>query len=120
MVGEKSEGFDAPDEAGGPGFLGGERRAPKGENLRALVDALEAFLGFGDRFDRRNPEILDKGRVQRDANALPAVFHAKDGAGHGATKAKIFLAERRFKKAVGLGGRKEVDKRFDADGYGLF
>ena len=59
-VGEgESEGFDAPDEAGGPGFLGGERGAPEGENLRALVDAFETFLGFGDRFDRRNPKIFD-------------------------------------------------------------
>src|SRR6266700_502480 len=115
-----SEGFDAPDEAGGPGFLGGERGAPEGENLRALVDAFETFLGFGDRFDRRNPKIFDEGRMQRDADALPAVFHAQDGAGHGTTEAKIFLAEGRFKKAVGLGGGKEIDDRFDADAHGLF
>lgn len=120
-VGEgESEGFDAPDEAGGPGFLGGERRTPEGENLRALVDAFETFLGFGDRFDRRNPKIFDEGRVQGDANALPAVFHAQDGAGHGTTEAKVFLAERRFKKAVGFRGGKKIDDRFDADGHGLF
>ena len=27
---EKLEGFDAPDKAGGPGFLRGERGAPEG------------------------------------------------------------------------------------------
>lgn len=27
------ESFDAPDQAGGPGFLSGERGAPEGENL---------------------------------------------------------------------------------------
>ena len=112
----ESKGFDAPDEAGGPGLLGGEGRVPDGEDLGTLVDALEAFLGLGDRFDRRDPEFLDKRRVQRDADALPPVLHAQDGAGHRAAEAKTFFAEGRFEKAVGLGGREEIDHRFDADG----
>src|SRR5438445_13863403 len=110
---EESESFDAPDKARGPGFLGGERRAPEGENLRALVNAFEPFLGFGNRLDGGNPELFDEGRVQGDADALPAVFHAQDGARHGTTKAKIFLAEGRFKKTVRLCGRKEIDDRLD-------
>src|SRR5947207_1393470 len=48
--GGESEGFDAPGEASGPGLLGGKRRAPAGEDLRALIDALESFVGFGDRY----------------------------------------------------------------------
>ncbi len=90
---------------GGPGFGGGEGGAPEGENLRALVDALEAFFGFGDGFDGSDPELLDKRSVQGDAEALPAVFHAQDGAGQYATEAKILAAGGRFKEAVGLGGR---------------
>src|SRR5207302_7759741 len=62
--GGESEGFDAPDEASGPGLLGGERRAPDGEDLRALIDALETFLGFGNRFNRGDPEIFDERSVQ--------------------------------------------------------
>src|SRR5207245_214562 len=102
-----------------PGFLCGERRAPDGENLRALVDALKTLLGLGDCFNRRNPEILDERSMQRNADALPAVFHPQDWAGHATTEAKILFAERSFKKAVGLRGRKEIDNRLDADGYGL-
>src|SRR5262249_1001726 len=48
--------FEAPDEPRGPDFLGGERRPPDGKNLRALVDPLEAFFGFGDGFNGRDPE----------------------------------------------------------------
>src|ERR1700704_4487412 len=104
----KSEGFDAPDEAGGPGFLGGERGAPEGENLGALVDALEALLGFGDGFDRGDPELLGCRGVQGNADALPAVFHAQDGTGQRATESKIVAAGGSIEEAVGLwgGGRK--------------
>src|SRR5438552_1846706 len=116
---EKSKGFDAPDEPGHPGFLCAERRAPDGQNLRTLINALETFLGFRDRFDRRNPELLDERRVQRDADALPAVFHAQDGTGQRTTEAKMVAARRRLKEAVGFGGRKKIDDRFDAHGQRL-
>ena len=75
------EGFDAPEEVGGPGFGGGEGRAPEGENLRALVDALKTFFGFGNGFDGGNPELLGAWRVERDADALPAVFDAEGRTG---------------------------------------
>src|SRR5713226_10145445 len=104
-LGVRSKGFNAPDEAGGPGFLGGQRGTPEGEDLRALVDALETFLGFGDRFDGGDPKLFDERSVQGDADALPAVFHAQDGAGQYATETKIVAAGGRFKEAVGLGGR---------------
>src|SRR5216683_7468047 len=116
----ESEGFDAPDEAGGPGFLGGERGAPEGEDLRALVDALETFLGFGNGFDGGDPEFFDERRVQRDADALPAIFHAQNRAGQRAAEAKIFLAGGGFEETVRLGGGKEIDDGFDADGHRVF
>jgi len=79
--GGELKGFDAADEAGGPGFLGGEGGAPDGEDLGALVDALEAFFGFGDGFDGGDPELFGCGSVKGDAHALPAIFHAQDRAG---------------------------------------
>src|SRR5260370_1931206 len=71
--GANSERFDAPDEADGPGLLGGEAGVPDGENLRALIDALETFLGFGNRFNWRDPELLRPQRMERTPCALPAV-----------------------------------------------
>ena len=50
------ERLEAPDKAGGPGFLRGEVGAPDGKNLRTLVDAFETFLGLGNRLNRRNPK----------------------------------------------------------------
>src|SRR6267378_5452432 len=120
MSDRKSERFNAPDEAGGPGFLGGERGAPEGEDLGALIDALEALFGFGDGFDGRDPELLGCWSVQDNADALPAVFHAQDGTGQHAAEAKIVAAGGRFKEAVRLGGRQEIDDGLDANGYGLF
>jgi hypothetical protein len=38
--------LDAPDQANRPGFFGGEIEFPDGHDLRALVNALEAFFGF--------------------------------------------------------------------------
>src|SRR5580692_12290456 len=92
---------------------------PNGENLGALVNALEAFLGFGNRLDRSDPKFHCAGRVKSDADALPAVFHAKQRAGQRSAEAKIFGPLRCFKKAVGLGGSEEIDDRFDADGDGF-
>src|SRR5580704_14367334 len=112
----RSEGFDAPDEAGEPGLLCGEGGLPDGEDLGTLVDALEAFFGFGDGFNRSYPKFLRAGGVKSDANALPAVFHAEHWAGERAAEAKILRTFGRFKKAVGLGGSEEVDNRFDANG----
>jgi hypothetical protein len=38
--------------------------------LGALVDALEAFLGFGDCFDGGDPEFFDERGVQGEADAF--------------------------------------------------
>jgi hypothetical protein len=66
--------------------LGGEQGAPEGEDLGALVDALETFLGFGNRSDRGDPELLE---------------------------AKIVTACRRFEEAVRLCGREKIDDRLE-------
>ena len=50
---------------------------PDGKDLGALVDALETFLGFGNRFNWSDPEFFCAWRMQSDAYALPAIFHAK-------------------------------------------
>ena len=52
---------------------------PDGEDLRTLVNALETFLGFGDRLDGRDPEFFDKRRVDHPLdeiveNLLRALF----------------------------------------------
>ncbi len=94
--------------------LGGERGAPEGKDLGALVDALEAFFGFGDGFDGGDPEFFDERGVKGHTDALPAVFHAQDGAGERAAEAKILLPGGRFEEAVGLRGGEEIDYRFDA------
>ena len=93
---------------------------PDGENLGTLVDTLETFLGFGNRFNRSYPEFLCAGRVKRDADALPAVFHAKQRGGQNAAEAKVLRPLGRFEKTVGLGGGEKIDDGFDADGYGRF
>ena len=111
-----SEGFDAPDEAGKPRFLRGERWMPDGEDLGTLIDALETFFGFGDGFNRSYPKFFSAGRVKSDADALPAVLHAEHRAGECAAEAEILRTLGRFKKTVGLGRSEEVDDRFDANG----
>src|SRR5260370_40321551 len=85
----RSKRFDAPEEVGGPGFGGGEGGAPEGKNLRALVDALEPFLGFGNGFDGGNPELLGARGVERDADALPAVFDAEGRTRQAAAQSQI-------------------------------
>src|SRR6266700_482999 len=115
-----SERFETPDEAGGPHFLRCQRRAPDREDLRALVDALEAFFGFGNGLNRRDPESFGQRRVQRRANSLPAVFHAQDGRRERAVEAKIRMAAGSFKEAVRLGGRQKVDNGFNSNGHRLF
>ena len=90
-----------------------------GENLGALVDPFETFLGFGDRFNRSDPKFLCAGRMKGDAHALPAIFHAKHRAGQDAAETQILLPLRSVEKTVGLGRSKEIDDRFDAHGDGL-
>src|SRR5579859_2238448 len=89
---------------------------PQSENLRALVDALKTFLGFGDRLNRSNPEILGTGCVKRDADTLPAILDMEQRAAQDPAETEILRTFWRFKKTVWLGGSEEVDNRFDADG----
>ena len=119
FVGGCLESFDAPDEAGGPGFLGVEGGAPEGENLGALVDAFETFFGFGNSFNRGDPEFFHQGRVQRDADALPAIFHAEDGAGKRAAETQVHAGRWRLEEAVWLRGSEKIDDGLNADGEGL-
>jgi len=112
----KLEGLDAPKQMGSPGFGGGEGGAPESEDLRALVDAFETFFGFRDSFNGRNPELLGARSVESHANALPAIFDAKRGAGDAAAEAEVLRATRRLKKTIGLGGSEEIKHGLDADG----
>src|SRR5260370_41415452 len=114
------KGFDAPDEAEGPGLLGGEAGVPDGENLRTLIDTLETFLGFGNRFNGRDPELFGRKRVENNADALPAVFHAEDRSGERPAETQILLASRCFEEAVGLSRCEQINNRLDAQGDGLF
>src|SRR5277367_884576 len=77
FVGGKLKRFDPPDETRKPRLLGRQGRMPNAEDLRALVDAFETFLGFRHCFNRSDPEFFCPGRVQSDAHALPSVLHAK-------------------------------------------
>jgi len=86
------EVFDAPGQAGGPGFSGGETQAPDGKDLGALVDAFETFFGFGDGLDGRNVEALGVGSREGNAHLLPAIFNAEDRAGKLAAEAQGFFA----------------------------
>ena len=69
--------------------------------------------------NRSDPKFLSARRVNRDADALPAVFHAKQRSGQNAAEAQILPTLRRFKKTVRLGRSEEIDDRFDANGDGL-
>src|SRR5260370_35845020 len=115
----RSKRFDAPEEVGGPGFGGGKGGAPEGENLRALVDALEAFFGFGNGFDRGNPELLGARGVERDADALPAVFDAGGGARDGTAEAQILRSRRGREETGEFAGREKIEDGLYAQGQGL-
>src|SRR5260370_21177001 len=100
----ESQGFDAPDEAEGPGFLGGKAGVPDGENLRTLIDALETLLGFGNRFNGRDPELLGRQRMNDHADALPTVCHSEDRSGESPAETKILVPSRFLEETISLGG----------------
>src|SRR5260221_12549585 len=89
---------------------------PDGQDLRALVDALETLFGFRDSFNRGNPELFRAWSVESHANALPAILHAERGAGNAAAEAQVLWARRSLKKTIGLRGREEIQHGLDSYG----
>jgi len=84
-------------------------RVPNGHDLRTLIHAFETFLGLRNCFDGRNPKALCAGSIQRDADALPAVFDANDVPGKFAAIAKWLFARVDLKKTiVGIRARKLI------------
>ena len=92
--------------------MGGEVWAGDGENLRALIDAFETFLGFRNSFNWGDPEFAGFRGVQGDANVLPAVLDANGGRGQDSAETKIGASRGSFKEAVGFSGGKEIDDGF--------
>src|SRR6267154_5526328 len=103
------EGFDAPEQVGGPGFAGGEGWAPDSKDLRALIHALETFFRFRDRFNGGNPELLSARCVQCDANALPAIFDAKRRTGNRAAETQILRSRGRLEETIRFRGRQKIE-----------
>ena len=82
--------------------------------MRALVDPFEALFGFRNSFNRRNPELLGSWSVESHPNSLPAVFHAKCGAGNTTTEAQVLRAGRRLKKTIRLCWREKIQYGLDS------
>src|SRR5260370_13330083 len=120
LVGANSERFDAPDEAEGPGFLGSEAGVPDGENLRALIDAFETFLGFGNRFNWRDPELFGRKPVESNANALRAIFHPETRRGERPADTQIRVTSRCFNVAIGHSRARTMTIHLDLHRYALF
>src|SRR5258708_27354097 len=89
---------------------------PDGQDLRALVDAVETLLGFRDSFNRGNPELFSAWSVESHANALPAILHAERGAGNAAAETQVLWARRSLKKTIRFCGRKEIQHGLDSYG----
>ena len=99
---------------------GGEFDGPNGEDLRALVDALEAVFGFGHGFDGGDPELAGAGGLEGDGDGLPFVDNAELFAGNGGGPAERVTAAIGFEEAVGRGRREKIedDLKADIDGRG--
>lgn len=109
------ERLKAPEEASSEGSVRGELRSPQRENLGALINALEAALGFGDGLNRSHPKSIRVGGLQHNAKALPAILHPQGRAGKRAGKAQILRAARSLKKAVRLCRCQQIYHRFDTE-----
>src|SRR3989304_6635263 len=94
-----------------PGIAGGNLHGPQSKNLRALVHAFESQFGFGDGFNRRDPELSRGGRLDGRGDILPPVDNAQRSAersrGHGRSPAQLVLLALSLEVAVGLGGREQ-------------
>jgi len=83
--------------------------------LRALVDTFEATFGFGDGIDGSDPELIASRGVKSGADALPAIFHAKQWGRQGAGVAEELRTIRSFEEAVRIEGREKIQNGFDAE-----
>ena len=92
---------------------------PNGHDLRTLIHAFKTFLGLRNGFDGRNPKALCAGSIQRDADALPAVFDANDVPGKYAAKAQRLFARVDLKKTIVGIRSKKINHGLNADGDGL-
>src|SRR5579859_18521 len=87
---------------------------PHGKNLRTLIDALEAFLGFGDGFDRRDPVITRVRGLDGYADFLPFIDEAQLRRGRGAEPAQGIPFARHFDITIGRVWREEIDNELEA------
>jgi len=92
---------------------------PDGEDLGALVDALEAFLGFGNGLDGETQNSSTSGACNETRTRCHPSSMRRMGPGMEPLKRRFCFAEGVSKKRSGLGGREEIDDRFDADGNGF-
>src|SRR5208283_4220136 len=103
------EGFHAPEEARGEGSLHTEIRPPDRKNLRTLINALEAALGFGNCFDWRNPETFGVRSMEFDANALPSILDLEMRRRQHSRKPEVVGARRSDEEAVRVRRSKKID-----------
>src|ERR1700730_339236 len=89
---------------------------PDGQDLRALIDALETLFGFRDSCNRGNPELVSARSVESHANALPAILNAERRARDNAAEAQVLWTGRSLKKTIRLCGREEI--QYGLDSYG--
>src|SRR6185437_10393173 len=71
-------------EAASPNMARLKFDGPHGENLRALIDALETLLGFGDGLDGRDPVITCLRGLDGYVDFLPFIDEAQLRRGRGA------------------------------------
>ncbi len=56
-----------------PGLAGGEFQGPNRQDLRTLIDTLEAFLGFGYGLDGCDPKLFGKRGLDGGGDVLPLI-----------------------------------------------
>jgi len=59
-----------------PRFACGELQRPNGWNLRALIHTFKPFLGFRNRLDRRDPNLLGVSGFDRGRDILPLIHQS--------------------------------------------
>src|SRR5208283_815897 len=112
------EGFHAPEEARGEGSLHTEIRPPDRKNLRTLINALEATLGFGNCLDWRDPETFGIRSMEVDADALPSILDLEMRCRQHSREPEVLGARRSDEEPVCVRRSKKIDHRFQADKKG--